>query len=100
MAANKKQTSKSKIEAPALVWPIGIVQAAEYCGMSVAALKYHIYEGSDGTGPQDLRGRMIGHSIVFEREELDRFMAGKRKPGRPPSDPEAAAAFDRTLAPA
>lgn len=87
MAASKKST-KSKIEdtTPVYVWPVGIEDAAKYCKMSVAALKYHIYVAGD------LAGRMIGHSITFEREVLDHFMANKRAPGRPAMAPDLATA--------
>ncbi len=63
-------------------WPIGIDQAAEYCGLTVAALKYHLYVA------KDLQGRLIGHSYIFEKEQLDAFLANKRAPGRPAKIPE------------
>lgn len=73
---------KAQIEAPAFVWPVGIAEAATYCGMSIAALKYHIYTS------KQLAGRMIGHSIAFERATLDQFLAHKRQPGRPAMQPD------------
>ena len=76
MAANKKATSKQQTES-AYVWPVGIDQAAQYCGQSVANMKYHFYVA------EDLKGRLIGHSLTFEQSDLDHFLAVKRRPGRP-----------------
>ncbi len=63
-------------------WPVGIEQAAEYCNLTVAALKYHLYVA------KDLQGRLIGHSYIFEKDQLDQFLARKRAPGRPAKIPE------------
>lgn len=50
--------------------------AAEYLNLSVAAVKYHIRE-------RNLKGQLIGNSIVFTQDELDNFNSTKRPPGRP-----------------
>ena len=55
-------------------------QAAEYLGLSVATVKYHIYESA--TLRADAK---VGRTLVFTRETLDAFAASKRKPGRPPA---------------
>jgi hypothetical protein len=69
-------------KSPEIVWPCGITDAARYCGMSISALKYHIYTAGD------LSGRSIGHSLIFERAQLDQFLAEKRRPGRPAFAPD------------
>lgn len=52
-------------------------QAAEYCQMSVAAIKYHIHRA------KDLKGQLIGNSYIFTRDDLDSFLKNKREQGRP-----------------
>lgn len=80
-------TKKKNTPAPPAfdVWPIGIKDAASYCGMTEAAIKYHIYVS------KDLKPRLVGHSFLFERDVLDQFLAQKRKPGRPTLEPDTAA---------
>jgi len=39
-------------------------EAAEYLGISVPALKYHIYGGH-------IASQLIGHSLVFTKRQLD-----------------------------
>jgi len=55
----------------------GTAAAADCLGLSRAAVKYHIRAGT-------LRGELIGRSMVFRRDELDRFQRERRSPGRPP----------------
>lgn len=55
----------------------GINEAAKYLGLSVSALKYHIFES------KTLKPQKIGHSFIFTQAQLDEFKATKRSPGRP-----------------
>lgn len=55
-------------------------EAAEYLGLSLAALKYHIHIA------KNITGHLVGNSLVFTQEELDRFQANKRPQGRPRKD--------------
>ena len=57
----------------------GIAEAAAYCGLSVSAIKYHVRAGN-------IRPELVGHSLVFTKKELNRFMATKRPQGRPRRD--------------
>jgi len=50
-------------------------EAAEYLGLHIQTLKHHIYKVGD------LRGRLLGKSLVFTQEELDQFKQVKRPPG-------------------
>lgn len=50
--------------------------AADYLGLGVPALKYHIYTS------KNIRGQLVGHTLMFVREELDRFLSVRRGPGR------------------
>ena len=54
-----------------------VFQAAEYCDLSVASIRYHIYR-TENLVPD---GR-IGRNLVFTRETLDEFKAVPRIPGR------------------
>ena len=54
----------------------GTKEAAEYLGLSVPTIKYHVKQGN-------LTGQKVGHSLVFTRAELDRFKREKRPPHRP-----------------
>ena len=51
--------------------------AARYCGLSLGAIRQHYFK----TG--DLHGIKKGHAIIFTQQQLDAFLAVKRKPGRP-----------------
>jgi len=51
-------------------------QAAEYLGLSVAAIKYHVYSGN-------LKPEKPGHDLIFTKAMLDEFNEGRRGPGRP-----------------
>ena len=53
-------------------------QAAEYLGLSVSSMKYHLYSAGDLTA--DIK---VGQALLFTRETLDRFSENKRPPGRP-----------------
>ena len=55
-------------------------QAAEYLGLAIPTVKYHIYEAA--TLVPDTK---IGRTLMFTRETLDQFQATRRKPGRPPA---------------
>lgn len=52
-------------------------EAAEYLGLSLSALKYHIHVA------KNLTGHLVGNSLVFTQEELDEFKRNKRPQGRP-----------------
>ena len=52
-------------------------EAAEYLGISLSALKYHVHTVANLT-PQK-----VGHSLVFTQEQLDQFQETRRGPGRP-----------------
>ena len=57
-------------------------EAAEYLGLSLSALKYHIHTAGNLT-PQK-----VGNSLVFTQEQLDQFQATRRGPGRPKTKEE------------
>jgi hypothetical protein len=57
-------------------------EAAEYLGLSVAALKYHIHVA------ENIKGHLIGNSLMFTQEQLDEFKRTKRPQGRPPKEEE------------
>ncbi len=83
MASKKKVTSKRDTRTveekiAAIVWPCGIEDAALYCRMTVANIKYHYHIAGD------LKGRRVGHTLLFTQADLDSFLANKRAPGRPP----------------
>lgn len=54
-------------------------EAAEYLGISVPTLKYHLKKGN-------IKPEMVGNSLVFTEELLDQFKKSKRRPGRPGKD--------------
>ena len=51
--------------------------AAQYVGLSVPSIKYHLYRA------HDLSGHQIGNTLLFTRSELDHFLTRKQSPGRP-----------------
>jgi excisionase family DNA binding protein len=53
-----------------------VKQAADYLGMTVDGIKYHLYKSGY------LVGKTVGRDVLFTREELDRFKATAPKPGR------------------
>jgi hypothetical protein len=55
----------------------GSQEAAKYLGISVNNLKYHVHSG------KNINAQLIGNSLVFTQDELDRFLSERRKPGRP-----------------
>jgi hypothetical protein len=57
-----------------------VADAAEYLGLSPRGIKYHLYE----TG--QLTGEVKGKTLVFTREELDRFNEARQEVGRPRKD--------------
>ena len=57
-------------------------EAAEYLNLGVRSIYYHLYRA------KDLRSELIGNSLMFTREELDRFHSNKRPSGRPKSLPD------------
>lgn len=52
-------------------------EAAEYLGLSVSAVKYHVYTAAN------LHPALIGGALIFTQAQLDEFSATKRGPGRP-----------------
>lgn len=56
----------------------GIQSAAQYCGVSVSALRKHIYKL--GTLKADTK---IGKTLVFTQATLDQWQANRRPGGRP-----------------
>lgn len=54
----------------------GTREAAEYLGLSVPTVKYHVKQGN-------LKKVLVGHSLVFTKVELDRFRKEKRPAHRP-----------------
>ena len=56
----------------------GIHEAAEYLGMTVDGLKYHLKRGN-------IAGQRIGHSLVFTERDLKAFGRRRRGRGRPPA---------------
>jgi hypothetical protein len=57
-------------------------EAAEYLGISLSSMKYHVHIAGN------VKGQLIGKTLVFTREELDRFEANRRPQGRPPKSAE------------
>lgn len=57
-------------------------QAADYLGLTVSSMKYHLYTAGDLAA--DIK---VGQALLFTRETLDRFAEVKRPPGRPPNPP-------------
>lgn len=56
--------------------------AAEYLGLTVDALKYHIHNA------KTISSQRLGRLLVFTQDELDRFKREKRPQGRPPKPKE------------
>jgi len=54
-------------------------EAAEYLGLSVSAVKYHVHVAGN------LRPRKIGGHLVFTLAHLEHFLDTRRGPGRPKS---------------
>ena len=52
-------------------------EAATYLGLSVRTVCYYVAEG------RLHKARVIGRTMMFSRQELDRFKAIPRKGGRP-----------------
>lgn len=52
-------------------------EAANYLGISVSALKYHIYFA------EDIAGQLVGRTLVFTEDELEKFNNTRRPQGRP-----------------
>jgi hypothetical protein len=52
-------------------------EAADYVGLSLQAMKYHVYIA------KNITGQLVGNSRVFTQDELDQFKAEKRPQGRP-----------------
>ena len=56
---------------------LGIAEAAKYLGKTLkwkdprSSLKYHIYAGN-------IKPQLLGHSLVFTKQQLDEFLAAKR----------------------
>lgn len=58
-------------------------EAAEYLNLSLAAIKYHIYQA------KSLSGQLIGNSLVFTKDQLDQFKLVRRPQGRPKKEKSA-----------
>ena len=58
------------------------VTAAERLGLSVAAVKYHLYVAKDLKPDY-----VLGGGLIFTEETLLEFKVNKRGPGRPPTKP-------------
>lgn len=56
-------------------------EAAEYLGMNEGQMKYHVFTA------KNIKGQMIGNSMVFTKEELDRFKTTRKPQGRPRKKP-------------
>lgn len=52
-----------------------VADAAEYLGMSKQGVKWHIYQ------TKLLKGQLLGKTLVFTEEELEKFRDLDRKPG-------------------
>lgn len=52
-------------------------EAAEYLGLSLHTMRYHIHY------VKTIKGQKMGNSLMFTREQLDDFKANKRSAGRP-----------------
>jgi hypothetical protein len=74
---SKKKPTPSPLK-PGAIQLYGVKEAAEYCGLVVRTIKYHIYESSELQADA-----LIGHSLVFTQETLDEFLARRRPVGRP-----------------
>lgn len=53
-------------------------EAARYLGLSVVALKKHIYQIGDL-----IPDKKIGNALIFTQETLDMFQAKRKPVGRP-----------------
>lgn len=51
--------------------------AAEYLGIAFETMKYHVHKA------KNIQGQKIGNSLMFTREQLDKFKANRRPQGRP-----------------
>jgi len=54
-----------------------IDEAAEYCGMAAATIRYHIYQSQMLTADGN-----VGMNNFFYRRTLDQFLSERRSPGR------------------
>ncbi len=53
-------------------------EAANYTGLSLRGFQHHVYT------LKDVAGTRIGKTLVFTKDELDRFLLiPRRRPGRP-----------------
>ena len=52
-------------------------EAAEYLDLSIPTIKYHLYRS------KKLSAQMFGNSLMFARDQLDKFKATPRPVGRP-----------------
>ena len=56
---------------------LGIAEAAKYLGKArhwknpISSLKYHVYAGN-------IKPQLVGHSLVFTKQQLDEFLAARR----------------------
>lgn len=59
-----------------------LAEAAQELGLTISALKYHIYQTKLIT-PQ-----LVGHSFILTKKDMDEFKALKLKRGRPRKEPK------------
>lgn len=59
----------------------GIATAAQYCGVSISALRKHIYKL--GTLKPDAK---IGKTLIFTQATLEDWQANRKPSGRPRKD--------------
>ena len=64
---------------------LSLKEAAEFLGLSVPAVKYHLYAVGDL-----LPDGRLGRSLYFLPATLREFQSRKRKPGRPRKTPQDA----------
>ena len=57
----------------------GTKEAAQYLGMTVSGLRYHIKA-------ENILPQKIGKTFVFTQEQLDSFQQNRRPAGRPKGD--------------
>ena len=52
-------------------------EASVYLGLSVSTVKHHVHTVGD------LKGQLVGKTLVFSQDELEKFKLIKRPAGRP-----------------
>ena len=70
--------ARSAHKEDAMIALYGTAEAAEYVGLSQSGLRYYLY-----VKKSLVPHKKIGQSLIFTREQLDRFQETRRGPGRP-----------------